>query len=344
MKAVVKIKRGPGNIELLEKPIPKVLPGQVLIKVMAAGICGTDIKILHDQTFSNPPVVLGHEYSGIVEEVGEGVTDIAPGDRVVSETAQVICGSCEYCRTGRQLMCPERLSIGYGVDGAFAEYIAVRKEIIHPIPDSMTYDMAALCEPFAVALHGVWDTGSIEPTDTVLVMGPGIIGQLSAVAAVLKGAEVVLAGMPADKERLKIAEKLGIHHTVTEDLEKFILEKTNGKGADVVIDCTGAESAIRQAMSLVKRTGRFVQIGLTKKDLTIEYSLLTGKEISIVGSFGHRWHNWEQAISIMNQNRFDLDKLITSHYTLEEWEQAFSDMDKQKGVKILIHPNGADTY
>jgi len=339
MKAVVKTRPGEGNVVLTERPKPKAGPGEVVIRVMSAGVCGTDIKIFHGVAWSNPPVTLGHEYSGIVESVGEGVSGISKGDRVVSETAQVVCGECEYCRTGRPLMCEKRLSIGYGVDGAFAEYIAVRSGIVHKIPDGLSYEEAALCEPFAVALHGVWDHAEILPTDTVLVMGPGAVGQLAAQAARAKGARVILVGTPSDGPRLEIARNMGIRESFDSFGEAAARELTKGKGADVAVDCTGALPAIRNAMRALKKTGRLVQIGLTKPTLEVEYSLLTERELSIVGSFGHQWKNWEQAIRLMASGKVNVKGLITGHYPLEKWRDAFDAMERQDGIKILIHPN-----
>ena len=340
MKALVKTDRGPGNLQLQELDKPRPSSGEVLIRVKAAGVCGTDIKIHRGEAWSNPPVVMGHEYAGVIEEVGSAVTAWQPGDRVVSETAQVVCGHCEYCKTGRPLMCSQRLSIGYGVNGAFAEYIVVRQEILHSIPENVSFDAAALCEPFAVALHGVWDSGPISPTDTVLVMGPGAIGQLAAQSAAAKGATVVLAGTEADSHRLDVARAMGIPHVVNTGLPQVMEALCGGRGADVVIECTGSAAAIRQSMPMVKRCGRFVQIGLTKPEVEIEYGLLTSKEISIVGSFGHRWHNWKQALDLMAKGSFEIEKLVTAHYSLSDWELAFNDMENQRGIKILIHPEG----
>lgn len=340
MRAVVKRKEGAGNVELIERDRPVLKSGEVMIKVMAAGVCGTDIKIFHGDAWSNPPVILGHEYSGMVESVGEGVSGISVGDRVVSETAQVVCGACEYCKTGHPLMCEKRLSIGYGVDGAFAEYIAVRSGIIHKIPDSLSYDEAALCEPFSVALHGVWDHAEILPTDTVLVMGPGAVGQLAAQAAKAKGARVILIGTPKDEMRLEIArDDMGIHDSFDSFDETAMRELTGGRGVDVAIDCTGALPAIRNAMRALKKTGRLVQIGLTKATLEVEYSLLTGRELSIAGSFGHQWKNWEEAIRLMASGKVNVKGLITGRYPIEQWRDAFNAMERQEGIKILIHPN-----
>lgn len=342
MKALLKMEAGEGNVALkdIDKPEPK--DDEVLIKVIAAGICGTDIKIRHGQAWSNPPVVLGHEYSGIVEATGKNVKSVAAGDRVVSETAQQICGTCEFCNTGHQLMCRHRLSIGYGVDGAFAGYIAVREGIVHKIPDSLPFDVAALCEPFAVALHGTWDTGEILPTDKVLIMGPGAIGQLAAQAVKAKGAEVILIGTPRDEGRLEMAKRLGADFVSSSFSEEMIMEITGGKGVDIAVDCTGAAPAIRNAMKVLKNRGRMVQIGLTAQNLEIEYGLLTQKEISIIGSFGHQWHNWEQAINLMAAGKVRIKELITGRYGLEEWETAFQEMEAQSGIKILIYPNGRE--
>jgi L-iditol 2-dehydrogenase len=338
MKAIVKTKRAPGFVEVLEYDKPEPGPDEVCVRVESAGVCGTDVKILHNETWSNPPVILGHEYSGVVESVGGNVSGIEAGDRVVSETAQVVCGACLYCKSGRPLMCKNRLSIGYGVNGAFAEYIVVRKDIIHKIPENVSFDEAAMCEPFAVALHGVWDSAPILPTQTILVMGPGAIGQLAAQAAMAKGATVILAGTPNDRERLAIAEKIGVGHVTTDLSEGFVREATRGAGVDIAVDCTGAQPAIRQAMRLLNPLGKLIQIGLSKPALEIDYGLFTQRELSIIGSFGHRWQNWEDAIHLLAAKKVNILPLATGHYPLEEWEQAFLDMEQQSGIKILLHP------
>ena len=342
MKALRKLSDGEGNVELcdIQRPVPK--DGEVLIRVEACGICGTDIKILHGSTWSNPPVTLGHEYSGTIEEIGKDVKGLSVGDRVVSETAQVVCGSCYFCKTGRELMCDKRLSIGYGVDGAMAEYIAVRQEIVHKIPSTLSFDHAALCEPFAVALHALMDHSDVNSSKKILVMGPGAIGQLVAQAAKSSGATVVMSGLPQDKERLEIALSLGVDETLMAVTDDAVKELTGGMGFDVVVDCTGAEAAIRAGLEAVKKTGVFIQTGLTKPDLNIPYSLLTGREISIAGTFGHRWNNWETAIKLMAEKKVNVDSIITARYSIEDWHKGFEDMEKGKGIKILIYPKGKE--
>ncbi|HVI40532.1 MAG TPA: zinc-binding dehydrogenase [Anaerovoracaceae bacterium] len=341
MKALVKTKEGPGNVQLMEVAEPKAKPGEVKIRVAAVGICGTDIKIYHGDTWSNPPVILGHEYSGIVEEVGAGVTKVKVGDRVISETAQKICGNCYYCNTSNQLMCPERLSIGYGTDGAMATFCVVREGIIHKLPDSISLDDAAVCEPAAVAVHAVYDTVKLYPTDLAVVMGPGPIGLLVAQLVKGFGCTTVLAGTDKDLERLAIGKKLGIDHAldITKvDLIEEVNKLTNGMGADVVYDCTGAAPAIRSGMSALKKMGKFVQVGLTKQSLEIEYALLTQREISIIGTFGHNWKSWETVLQLIREEKLNVSALVTHHFKLEDWEEAFAVAERQEGIKLLLHP------
>ncbi len=340
MKALMKTAKGEGHVSVCEAARPHLNAGEVLIRVEAVGVCGTDIKIWQGTTWSNPPVILGHEYSGVIAEVAGDVTRFHPGDRVVSETAQVVCGSCEYCRGGRELMCDQRLSIGYGVDGAMAEYIKVRQAIVHKIPDSLSFDEAALCEPLSVAVHGLSDHAAVTAASDVLVMGPGAIGQLVAQVAKSSGARVVLVGLPKDQERLDAARAAGVDLTFAGVSDEKLRALTGGRGFDIAVDCTGAEPAIRQAMRAVRKTGSFIQIGLTKPELTIDYSLLTEREIRIIGSFGHQAHDWESAIRLLDSKKVNVEHLITGRYSLDEWESAFSDMRDGRGIKILIYPNG----
>ena len=340
MKAIVKLKEGKGFVELIEKPDPIPGPGEVKIRVEAAGICGTDIKIRNGDAWCNPPVVLCHEFSGVI--VDEGVGDFQPGDRVVSETAQIVCGKCYYCMTGHGLMCPQRLSIGYGVDGAFANYIVVRIPILHRIPEGVSFDQAALCEPLAVAVHAVFDSVTLTPTDRVLVIGPGTIGLLVAQVAKSFGCEVICTGTDADKDRLEIAHCLGIDHilnTQQDNLSAFVDSLTAGMGIDYVFDCSGVASAIVSGITVLRRMGTLVQVGLTKPMLEIPYALLPQRELSIRGTFGHNWKSWKTALELMESGKVNVSPLISRIFPMDQWEAAFEMAEKQQGIKILIHPN-----
>lgn len=340
MKAVVKTKEGAGNIAYMDFPKPELVADTVLIKVAAAGICGTDLKIREGNYWSNPPVVLGHEYSGIVEAVGEGVTGFKPGDRVISETAGIVCGKCEYCLSGNYLMCDERLSIGYGTNGAMAEYIAVREAIVHHVPDGISLDEAALCEPSAVSYHAVFDYAEIKPTHTVLVMGPGTIGQLVAQIVKSTGARTILCGTSKDAYRLEIAASLGIETVVSDqvDLNAYIAEKTEEGHVDYAFDCSGAAPAVSQALQCLKKKGTLVQVGLTKETITIDYGLIPMKEIAVKGAFGHVNSSWIGVLKMMKNGQLNVKPLITNHFRLQEWEKGFDQAKDLNCIKVLLHP------
>lgn len=342
LKAIVKTQVGKGYVEFADVDEPKPGRGEVKILVESAGICGTDVKIRKGEAWSNPPVILGHEYSGVIEEIGEGVDGLKIGDRVISETAQVICGSCYYCLTGSPLMCPSRLSIGYGVNGAFAKYIVVRKGIVHAIPDSISFDEAALCEPLAVAVHAVCDAIRLLPTDKVLVNGPGPIGLLVAQVAKSFGCLVVIAGVDSDTQRLELARELGIDYAVNsqaEDLPGLVRAVTDGDGVDFAFDCSGVQAAIQSTMNMLRRKGTLVQVGLTREELSIPYALLPQRELAIQGTFGHNWSSWETGLELMRTGKIATKPLVSDVFPLERWQEAFDLAESQRGVKVLFHPN-----
>ncbi len=342
MKAIVKLKEGVGNVVLTDRPEPSVKKNEVKIKVEAVGICGTDVKIKHGTTWSNPPVILGHELSGTVAEVGEDVKSVKPGDRVVTETGNVVCGHCYYCRTGNFLMCKDRLSIGYGVDGGMAEYCVVREDIVHILPDEIPFDAGSLCEPAAVSVHAVYDAVKVIPTDTVVVIGSGAIGLLVAQLVKNFGATVIVTGLTQDEGRLSVAKELGIDYTVNtqkENVGKIVDDITGGRGADLVFECSGSVPGVNTGMSLLKKMGALVQIGLTKPTMEIEYSMLTAKQISLIGTFGHKWQSWDTALKLMQQGKINAGALISHRFPMEKWEEAFDIAESGKGIKVVIFPN-----
>lgn len=343
MKALLKMQTGEGFVELKNWEEPSVGKREVKIKVMAVGICGTDLKIREGHAWSNPPVILGHELSGIVVDVGEDVSGVKIGQRVVCETAQVICGNCYYCRSGNYLMCDKRLSIGYGVNGGMAEYIVVREDIIHELPDDVPFSDGAMCEPLAVAVHAVYDTVDVKSTDIALISGCGAIGLLVAQVVRSLGARVIITGIDADEPRFELAKQLGIEYTVNtqkEDIVDYVKKVTGGVGVDIAYDCSGAPVAIRSDMTCLKKKGTLVQIGLTKPSFEIEYSLLTAKEISLRGTFGHKWESWNTALKLISLGKVRTAPLVSHHFTLDDWEEGFRVAKNLEGIKVMIHPNG----
>src|SRR5919107_4560114 len=209
MQAVMKTARGEGNVALGEQSQPRPGPGQVLLAVRAAGICGTDLHIYHDEYPTQPPVVLGHELAGEVVAIGDGVTRIAVGDRATTETYFHLCGSCRFCRGGQPNLCPERRSIGSGVDGGFTPYVVVPERNVHRLPESLTFQEAALTEPLACVVHGALELPKVTAGDVAVVSGPGAIGLLTLQVARAAGAAVIMLGTAADHRRLELARELG---------------------------------------------------------------------------------------------------------------------------------------
>ncbi len=281
MKAVVKTARGDGNVSLQDVRDPEPPPGHVLIAVEAAGICGTDIHIYHDEYRSWPPVVLGHEFSGRIVGLGSGVTAFRAGDRVTSETHYSTCGACRSCREGRANLCMQRRSLGTAVNGAFAPLVEVPARNVHRLPDTVGFRAGALTEPLACVVHGVLDGGKILPGDVAVVSGPGTIGLLAVQVLRAAGARVFILGTEADEHRLCVASCLGAEETVVAASEagRAAVERlTGGMEADLVAECSGSGAAACTLLDLVRRGGRYTQVGLFGKPVQwdLDQNLLQG--------------------------------------------------------------------
>jgi L-iditol 2-dehydrogenase len=343
MKGLFKTAPGAGNMEIRETETPKAGPGEVLIEVKAAGICGSDLHIYHWNIAykMKPPMIVGHEFSGIVVECGEGVTGWEKGARVTAEPSAIICGECRYCRTGAYNMCAERRVLGYWVNGGFAEYVVVGAHRLHRLPDSITFDEGALTEPLACCVHGVHELTGIEVGDLVAVSGPGAIGLICAQLAKAEGAQVMVIGTSADRERLATAKTLGMDYCVNleeQDPVKFAQELTGGDGADVVLECSGAEPAAAMGLEIARRQGKYTQIGLFGKPVTLNFERIAYKELVVTGSLGQRWTAWKRAIRIMAQGRVNLKAVTSDKFPLSQWKAAFDKFEAKQGLKILLDP------
>lgn len=344
MKALVKYNSGDGFVELREVPEPKISKDEVLIKVKACGICGTDIHILHDEFKNYPPVIIGHEFSGEIVDVGKNVKEWSSGERVVSELHTGACGVCRLCRTGNYHICPEKRPLGSGRDGAFAEYIKVPSWLLHRIPDGISYEEAALTEPVAICLHCILEMTGVKPEDFVVIIGPGPIGLLSAQAVKASGAgKVMITGTSNDEEfRLRLARKLNIEYVINIDKENPV-EKlyglTEGMGADLVIEASGSETGINQAITMVRRGGRITALGMTKqKKVCVNWNEGIIKEISLSLPFSSNYDSWEMALSMIMGNKMKVAPLITHKMPLDKWNEGFKLVEQGKTVKTLLFP------
>lgn len=338
MKAVVKYARGVSNVDLRDVPEPKAGPGQVVVEVKAAGVCGTDIHIYHDEYASRPPVVLGHELAGIVAECGPGATAFAPGDRVTSRTYFYTCGKCRYCQTGRNNLCASRLSIGSGVNGAMAKYVLVPEDNLHRLPDNVGFLGGALTEPLACCVRAVLEANKPMPHEEVLVVGPGAIGLLTLQLVKACGARATIIGTPADEQRLALAEQLGADEIVLTSHLAGLAARLGDGGFDSVLECSGAAGGVETALRLVRKGGRYTQVGLTGKKVDFDIDQIVYKEIEFTGTFAQVWSVWEPALRLMASGVVRTEPLVSHRFPLSRWQEAFDTFARREGVKILLEP------
>jgi L-iditol 2-dehydrogenase len=344
MLALYKTQKGEGFLELREASIPKIEPNEALIEVKAAGVCGTDIHIKHDRFPYWPPVILGHEYSGVIVKTGAQVHHFKVGERVVGEPHTKACGVCYLCRTGNIQICPQKRSPGWGIDGAFARYLKVPEHLLHRIPDELSFEEAAVVEPTANAVHDVLERAKVEPEDFVIVFGPGPIGLLAAQAARAGGArKVAMIGTPADENlRLNVARELGLDYVINvgkEDAVKKIMDLTDNRGADLVVEASGSEKAIQSTVTMVRKKGRICAIGMTSQEqVNFPWNQAVFKVAEVHFCLSTSYTSWDRTISLLARRAIRVDKIITHKMSLTEWEKAFDVAENQKGLKALLIP------
>jgi L-iditol 2-dehydrogenase len=341
MKAVMKVAPGYDNMSLENIPEPEVLDDLVKIKVAYTGICGTDIHTFTGEyRNSKTPVVLGHEFSGVVVEVGKDVKKIKVGDRVTSETTFTTCGKCEYCLEKDYNLCSERKGIGTQVNGSFAEYVISREESVHVLPDEISLMAAALTEPLACCVHAALEKTSVQKDDKVLIFGPGPIGLLQCQVVKAQGAFVILAGLTKDKKRLELAKSLGVDVIVDvqqENLEEVVLKHTNGYGVDKLFECSGAVPALNQGLPLVKKKGTFVQVGIFANKMNpLDQESIIQREINYVGTRSQKPSSWHIALKLLKENKINTDKMITKVVPLNEWRQGFEAVLSGDEIKVIV--------
>ena len=341
MEAVMKVARGVGQVELREIGEPVAGSNEVLIEVGAAGICGTDLHIYHDEFATRPPVVMGHEIAGTVVAVGRGVTGLMNGARVTTETYFSTCGACRYCRNGRVNLCPERRSIGSAVDGGFADYLVVPAHNVHVLPENISVEAGALSEPLACVVHGVLTHPTVRPGELAVIAGPGSIGLLTLQVVKAAGAIPVVLGTDADAARLDLARKLGAHtfNVQAEDPGPLLRDlSSGGYGADVVYECSGADLAAHQLLELVRRGGRYVQIGLFGKPVGWDLDQVCYKELVVTGSNASTPESWLRALALLESGQVQTEPLISGRYRLRGWQEAFETFEARRGVKLVFTP------
>lgn len=336
--AVVNYAPQKGSVELreIEKPVPG--DEDVLLEVANIGVCGSD---LHQWTADhswpvNYPVVLGHEFGGIIVEKGSRVARWKEGDRVVSETAAIIDLNNPMSRVGLYNLDPTRKGFGYGVNGAMTKYVKVPARCLHKVPDQLAFEQACLTEPCCVAYSAVVENTRLKPGDRVIVLGPGTIGILCAAMARLCGAEVAVVGLDADRHRLNISKHYGCE-TITGDATSWAKER-DGLGADCVIDAAGTSATLSIAMQLVRPNGKITKVGWGPQPLGYNLDPLVQKNITLQGSFSHNWPMWERVLALLSNGQLNVKPIIGGVWPITQWHEAFEKMHNGEIVKSVLKP------
>jgi 2-desacetyl-2-hydroxyethyl bacteriochlorophyllide A dehydrogenase len=342
MKAIVKTHRTSG-IEVLEMPRPEIGPTDILVRVAAGSLCGSDVHIYEwtpSYFFMSLPIILGHEFSGQVVQVGSEVTHVQVGDRV-SALPSMPCGSCANCRTGRSSACTRRLSPGMMTDGFFAEYgrLTTAAEIFK-LPEEVSYEAAALLEPFAVSLNAV-DISGFKLGQKTAILGPGPIGLFTLqVLRAAGAARIMMVGAEGDARRLEMAERLGADLSVNITHENPVkrVKAISPNGLDIVYEATGNPKSIAQALDMVRRGGKVILIGIHSGPATFDPTPLVRSSKSIIGAYAYTVETWQRAIELLANRRVDPEAVISHRLPLEAADKGFQLALKKEAVKVLFIP------
>jgi len=339
MKALQKWGDGKDGMSVRDVPEPEVGPNDLLVEVGAVGICGSDLHIWRDEKEHRRPVTLGHEFSGVVIDKGDKVSDQWQiGDR--------ICGDLETLE-GR---------VGTHVNGAYAPRLALPQQLAHHLPDNLSFAEGALIEQVTCMSHAAMYRSRINPADFVVITGPGPIGlTMLQIVRLFSPRAVMVTGLKDDALRLEKARELGADHVYysEDDPVQEVLRLTGDAGADVVLDCSGGEAAITQATRMVKNGGWITIIGLWGYDFQVNLDKIPYNNLTVRGSWGWAgmeyadqavrmatgWHSWERALKIMAMGKIQLEPIITRRIRLEEWREAFERLEAKEEIKVMMYPN-----
>jgi len=335
MLAVVKDFSRKG-VSLQEVPQPDFSPYEVLIRVKAVGICGSDVRIFNEVTPGRKKIVIGHELSGEVADFGEKVHSFKKGTRVATSIC-IGCAICRYCRKGYFNLCDKLEEVGVTIDGGMAEYVSIPARNVHRIPEHVSFEEATLADPLACSIRGL-EMVSIQKDSWVSVLGPGTIGLLAVqIAKRVLRVRVVVTGTRED--RLSLARQFGVDHAVNVNQEepvKFILDKTDG-GADFAFEAAGSGKALEDAFFSTKRYGSIVAMTVHKQ-VQINMEPVIRNELKVYGSICYNYKEFDQALDLIGKKKVDLE-LFTQHtFPLKEYEKAFAFVMSRQGVKSILKP------
>ena len=338
---------GPSKLELVDFPTPKIADDEVLVRIRACGICGSDIHGWDGSTGRRqPPLIMGHEASGEIVSAGPRVEKWRAGDRVTFDST-IYCGKCRFCRNGQINLCEDRRVVGvspseYKQHGAFAEFVAVPERILYRLPDTLPFDQAAMIEPVSIAVHAVQRI-KVAPTDTAVVVGSGMIGLLVIQTLRWTGAKRIIA-VDLAENRLALARQLGATHTfnpATTDVAAEVAKLTDGLGADVSLEVVGVTPTVNLAIAVLKRGGSCVLVGnLSPKTQDFPLQAVVTKEITVTGTCSSAGE-YPLCLDLIARGLIDVKPMIETVAQLKEgagWFSKLSAKDGGKYMKVILQP------
>jgi len=353
LKAVVKKGYGPGEVFYEDISVPEVGDCDILIKVKAAGICGSDLGLVYGTVEGKTvdyPIVIGHEFAGEICKTGKNVTAWKVGDRVVSDNTGYVCGSCHACSTGDYLNCAGRKGMGNDMDGGMAEYALIPGQVLKTfpcclwrIPDNVSFAHASILDPLCNAYKSIVQEAAFKPGENIVVFGAGALGLFCVQVASIMGANrIIVAGMSEDKAvRFGIAKKLGATHCIVADEQDVAAEtkKIAGEnGVSVVMDCAGAPVVLKQSIDLLRNGGKIVKIGYSKNPVDFSLDWLALKGLTLIGHMGYDSASWRSCIALLEAGRVDMDAIISHHMPLSEWQKGFEMVKNRQATKVVLLP------
>lgn len=329
----------PGKIEFRSAADPQPRPGQVLLRIRRIGVCGSDVHVFHGRhPYTSYPVVQGHEFSAVIETLGEGVTELSVGQKVTA-LPQLVCGTCPPCHRGDSHICDSLKVQGFQAPGVAGELFVADADKVIPLPESFSFEQGALVEPAAVAGHAVSRAGELTRRN-VVVIGAGPIGNLTAQAARAAGAERVLIG-DLSEYRLEVAGRCGIEQAFDankQPLSQAVRRAFGQDGYDVAFDCAAAESALNAAIESINKGGRIVLVGVFARRPAIEAGLIQDHELTLIGTLMYRKQDYQQAAEAIAAGRIVTEPLISRHFDFEDYLQAYHFIDEAgpEAMKVFI--------
>ncbi len=349
MKALIKKAKGPGNLELMDWPVPEIGDDDVLLKVKAAGICGSDLRMKNLGNSENlrAPVVVGHEFAGVIAAVGKNVKDFHTGQRVVSDNSGDLCGHCDNCAKGDFLLCTHRVGLGSGMDGGFAPYVKipghllqVNPHTLYDIPENVSFETASLMDPICNAYKAVAQESSLKPGQDILIFGLGTIGLLAVKIAALMGAgHIIAVNRSRNEKRFAVAREFGATEIICskeEDVISRVAEITKGEMVPILIDCAGKNEILEMALTLLKKGGEFIKVGYDAEPVNVSLDRYVNKGIRIQGHFAYNYEGWKNVLNLLAMGKLNVDSIITHRMPLENWAEGFRLVENREGIKVIF--------